>query len=169
MPHPSRILTKNPGDNHLKHYGLETNAPTMTKKTQERLVEKEEEKKREKMTHIYTFLKISFLSGGIDTKIFEDRIFGGLFFFFFFFGAKKATRKTSLLANRFTVKGHFSSPFHFILSTSQMRSGRGRCPAIICIFILLFSSSCMTHPGTQAFNGGISGREGHSVLGGTGW
>ena len=117
------------------------------------------------MTHIYTFLKISFLGGGIDTKIFVDRIFGGLFFF----GAKKATRKTSLLANRFTVKGHFSSPFHFILSTSQMRSGRGRCPTIICIFILLFSSSCMTHPGTQAFNGGISGREGHSVLGGTGW
>ena len=22
--HPSRILTKEPGDNHLKHYGLET-------------------------------------------------------------------------------------------------------------------------------------------------
>ena len=48
MPHPSRILTKNPGDNHLKHYDLETRTLTMTKKTQGRLVEKEEKKRKKR-------------------------------------------------------------------------------------------------------------------------
>ena len=67
----------------------------MTKKTQGRLVEKEEEKKREKRWHIFIpFWKISFLGGGIDTKIFVDRkklsYFGQCAFVF---GAKKTKKQ----------------------------------------------------------------------------
>ena len=66
--------------------------------TQGRLVGKEEKKERKKMTHTYTFLKISFLGGGIDTKIFVDRkklsYFGQCAFVF---GAKKQTKTNDFL------------------------------------------------------------------------
>ena len=54
MPHPSRILTKNPGDNHLKHYDLETRTLTMTKKLEEDWLRKK--KKREKKDDTYIFI-----------------------------------------------------------------------------------------------------------------
>ena len=64
------------------------------------MVEKEEEKKREKRRHIFIpFLKISFLGEGIDTKIFVDRIFGGLFFSPFVFLAEEEEKRSLFFSN----------------------------------------------------------------------